>query len=79
MLTIWLGAGLFFGGVLFMACQAIWRGPLSAARRSRARGVTLEPRAPGASGIFGLKANLFGIALCALGAVLLIAGAAFWR
>ena len=79
MLTVLLGASLVFGGVLFMAGQAIWRGPLSAARRSRAAGVTLEPRTPGGGGIFGLKANWVGIALCALGGVLLLAGAAFWN
>ena len=75
MLVIWLGAALVLGGVLFMAFQAIWRGPLSYARRSRSPAATLEPRTPG--GGFGLKANWPGFVLIALGAVLLLAGAAF--
>jgi len=76
MLTVWLGAILVFGGVLFMAVQTIWWGPLSAARRSRLAGPTLEPRTPGTDGVFGLKANWPGLVLMALGAVLLLAGAA---
>ena len=75
MLIIWLGAALVLGGVLFMAFQAIWRGPLSGARRSRSAGATLEPRTPG--GGLGLKVNWPGFVLIALGVVLLLAGAAF--
>jgi hypothetical protein len=77
MLVIWLGALLVFGGVLFMAVQTIWRGPLSDARRSRSAGATLEPLTPDAGGVFGVKANWPGFVLIALGAVLLLAGAAF--
>jgi hypothetical protein len=77
MLVIWLGAVLVFSGVLFMAVQAVWRGPLSDAKRSRSAGVTLEPRTPGAGGVFGFKANWPGFVLIALGAFLLLAGAAF--
>lgn len=77
MLVIWLGAVLVLGGVLFIAVQAIWRGPLSVARWSRSAGATLEPRTPSAGGAFGLKANWPGFVLIALGAVLLLAGTAF--
>lgn len=75
MLVIWLGALLIIGGVLFMATQAIWRGRLSE-RRRRAAGadVTLEPRERG--GGFGLATVWPGFALIALGAILLLAGAA---
>jgi hypothetical protein len=75
MLVIWLGALLMLSGVVFMAAQAIWSGRLSDARRSRSAGATLEPRTP--AGGFGLKANWPGFVLMALGAVLLLAGAAF--
>ena len=74
MLAIGLGVVLIFGGVLFIAFQAIWRGRLSAARRSRSAGATLEPRTPSAD--FGLKANWPGLVLIALGAALLLAGVA---
>jgi hypothetical protein len=72
---IWLGALLVLSGVMFMAAQAIWRGRLSG-RRSRAAAVdanTLEPRKPGAG--LGLTKNWPGLALVALGAILLLAGA----
>lgn len=77
MLFIWLGALLVLSGVLFMAAQAIWRGRLSDARRSRSAvpGTTLEPQRPSAG--FGLKANWPGFVMIALGAILLLAGAAF--
>jgi hypothetical protein len=75
MLVIWLGALLIVGGLVFMAAQAIWRGRLSE-RRSRPAVVndTLEPQKPGAG--FGLKTNWPGLALIALGAILMLAGAA---
>jgi hypothetical protein len=76
MLTVWLGALLVGIGVVFMAAQPIWRGRLSG-RQSRSAVVpdTLEPRQPGAG--FGLAANWPGLVLIALGAILLLAGAAF--
>ena len=74
LLLIWLSAALVLGGVLFIAVQAIWRGALSVPRRSRSAGATLEPRTPGLPA-FGLKANWPGLALIALGAILLIAAA----
>ena len=77
-LLIWVGALLFVGGLLFTAAQAIWRGRLSVARQSRpgAGSDTLEPPAGERSGGFGLKANWPGLALIALGSILLLAGAA---
>ena len=78
MLLTWLGALLVTGGVLFMAAQAIWRGRLSGRwSRSRWAGDTLEPRESGSG--FGLAANWPGLALIALGAALLLAGAAVFR
>jgi hypothetical protein len=73
MLVIWLGALFVLVGLVFMAAQPLWRGRLSD-RRSQApvAGTTLEPRKP-ASG-FGLAANWPGLALMALGAILLLAG-----
>ena len=85
MLVIWLGALFVLGGLLFMAAQAIWRGPLSDARRRRTSSAvprdtleprTLEPRRPGAG--FGLKANWPGLVLIILGGILLLAWAGLW-
>jgi hypothetical protein len=79
MTLVWLGALLLFGGVVFMAAQPLWRGRLSGGRplRSAEPGLsgTLEPPRP--AGGFSLKSNWPGLALVALGAVLLLAGAAF--
>ena len=75
MLLMWFGALLVLGGVLFTAAQAIWRGRLSGRRpHSRWTSDTLEPQERGSG--FGFKANWPGLALIALGAILLIAGAA---
>jgi len=76
MTLIWLGVLLVFGGVLQMAYQPIWRGRLSGGRRLRSwrPSDTLEPERP-ASG-FGIKSNWPGLALVALGAAFLLAGAA---
>jgi hypothetical protein len=75
MTLIWLGVLLVFGGVLQMAFQPIWRGRLSGRRlRSGQPSDTLEPESP-ASG-FGIKSNWPGLALVALGAAFLLAGAA---
>jgi hypothetical protein len=75
MTLIWLGVLLVFAGLLQMTFQPIWRGRLSGGRQLRAgrRSDTLEPERP-ASG-FGIKANWPGLALVALGAVMLLAGA----
>jgi len=76
MTLIWLGVLFVFGGVLQMAFQPIWRGRLSGGRglRSGQPSDTLEPERP-ASG-FGIKSNWPGLALVALGAAFLLAGAA---
>ena len=75
MLLTWLGALLVISGVLFMAAQTIWRGRLSGRRfRSRSTSDTLEPQGRGSG--FGLVANWPGLALMALGALLLLARAA---
>ena len=85
MLVIWLGALFVLGGLLFMAAQAIWRGPLSDARRRRTSSAvprdtlephTLEPRGPGAG--FGLKENWPGLVFIVLGGILLLAGAGYY-
>lgn len=74
MLAIVLGALLVVGGVLYMAAQPIWRGRLSERRTpATPTGDTLEPEKPAAG--FGLAANWPGLALVALGALLLLAGA----
>jgi hypothetical protein len=77
MALIWLGASLVVVGVLFVVAQPIWRGRLSGGRRLRSveASDTLEPEKP-ASG-FSLKSNWPGLAMIALGAVLLLAGAGF--
>jgi hypothetical protein len=73
MVLIWAGALLVVSGVVFMVAQPLRRGRLSGGRLASSD--TLEPRSP-ASG-FGLGSNWPGLALFALGAVLLLAGAAF--
>jgi hypothetical protein len=76
MLVISLGALLVLGGVLFMAEQTIFGGRLSGRfRRSSSPPGTLEPRERG--GGFGLATQWPGVAMIALGAVLLLAGTAF--
>lgn len=72
---IWVGALLVAAGVLVTAGKALFRGRLSEAvgRDRSAANPTLEPREP--SGGLSLKANWSGLALVALGAVLLLAGA----
>ena len=75
MTLIWLGVLLVFGGMIQLIYQPIWRGRLSGGRRFRSQPTdTLEPERP-ASG-FGFKANWPGLALVALGAAFLLAGAA---
>jgi hypothetical protein len=71
-----LGALLVVLGLVALAGPPIWRGRLSG-KRSRAATVasnTLEPRRPGAG--FTLAASWPGLALVALGAILLLVGAA---
>jgi hypothetical protein len=75
MAVIWLGVLLVLGGLLLMAAQVIWPGRLSEWRaRSTPSGGTLEPKEP-ARGM-GLASHWPGLALVALGALLLLAAAA---
>ena len=77
MVLIWLGAVLILIGVVFMALQPLRRGQLSGGQlrggrlRSAQASDTLEPRRPARG--FGLKSNWPGLALVALGAVLVLA------
>jgi dipeptide/tripeptide permease len=77
MITIFIGALLVIGGSLVMAYTAIYRGRLSGASRraSIVESTTLEPR--GRSAAFDPKANWPGIALIALGTILLFIGTVF--
>ncbi|MBA3446412.1 MAG: hypothetical protein H0T56_02165 [Pseudaminobacter sp.] len=78
MLIISLGALLFVGGIVYMAGAAIWRGRLSdpSPTPSATANTTLEPTHRG-MGFLGLGANWPGLALIAVGAILLLAGAIF--
>jgi hypothetical protein len=76
MFLMGLGALFAFGGVLYMARTAIWRGPLSGPACSRPVRDTLEPPRRGMR-FLGLGTNWPGILLMAIGAVLLVSGASF--
>jgi hypothetical protein len=70
-----LGALLVIAGVVFLAAQAIRRGRLSETRPRAGRAdTTLEPQKPAAG--FSLRTNWPGLAMIALGVVLLLAAAA---
>ena len=73
MLTIWIGALLIVAGVVLMAVQTIRRGRLSDARPPEpgARVRSLEPTGPGRR--ISLKEMVPGLALAALGAILMVA------
>ena len=77
MAVVFVGALLVFVGVLLMAYKAIWQGRLSGASRraSIVESTTLEPK--GRSAAFDPKANWLGIALIALGTILLLAGTVY--
>lgn len=75
MFVIWLGALLVVAGVLYMTATAIWKGPMSALKRSRSGPAsdTLEP--PGRDiTVFALSRNWPGLALMVIGAILLLVG-----
>jgi hypothetical protein len=85
MTLVMIGALLVLAGVVFMAAQPLWRGRLSSVKRPD-QGIgqglspegasdTLEPRRPARG--FGIKSNWPGLAMIAVGAVLLLVGAAF--
>ena len=77
MLTVWLGAILVFLGLLLMVTHPIWRGRLSTMRQTNSApaSATLEPRKPAAG--FDPKEHWLGIALFALGGILLLVRAIF--
>ena len=68
---VWLGALLTIVGLLYLVKQVISQGPLSGPVRRR-QPATLEPRV----GVFGFARYWPGLALMALGGLLLLAGAA---
>jgi hypothetical protein len=77
MIVIGIGVFLIFAGMLAIADKAIWGGRLSGRRYqqgSRSRSETLEPRRGGARA-FRIEENWLGLALMALGGVLLLIGA----
>jgi hypothetical protein len=63
MFLIGLGALLVFGGILYMARAAIWRGPLSGPDSSRPVRDTLEPPRRGVAGHspYGNRCNSVGV------------------
>ena len=77
MLVIGLGAAFLIVGLVLMAAQALWRGPMSMAKRARGAGATLEPPTRRGDGIFGLSSNWPGILLMVIGGIMLLSGAAF--
>ena len=73
MLLLLIGATLAIVGIVLLAAPPIWRDRLSGGRPRATAGATLEPRRPGAG--FKLATNGPGLALLALGGVLLLAAA----
>ena len=71
-----LGALLVLGEILYMARNAIWRGPLSGPDSSRPARDTLEPSRRSVR-FLGLGTNWPGLLLMAVGAILLVSGARF--
>jgi hypothetical protein len=77
-LVIWIGAIMVVSGMLYMAGVALWQKRLSGPTRTpegQTRG-TLEPSPHGVR-FLGLTRNWPGMALFAMGAILLLFGAAF--
>ena len=77
MIVIGLCVFLLFAGMLAIADKAIWGGRLSgrgSQQGNRSAGETLEPRRGGARA-FRIEENWLGLALMALGGVLLLIGA----
>ncbi|RJF92872.1 hypothetical protein [Sphingomonas cavernae] len=75
MALIWIGMLLVFGGMVLAATRTMKRGRLSEARSQTAtkRPDTLEPSGRGSR--LSIKADLPGLGLMALGALLLLIGA----
>jgi hypothetical protein len=74
---VWIGALLVICGLLYMARTAIFRGEMSEPHTAADDpvGVTLEPSRRGLR-FLGLTANWPGLALMAIGALMLLWGAA---
>lgn len=73
MLIIWIGALLVIAGVVLAAVRTVQSGRLSEARpRTTPTPDTLEPQGRGRR--LAIKADLPGVALIALGAILLLVG-----
>jgi len=70
MVLVWVGALLVLCGVVFLAVQPLRRGQLSGGKLRSTDADTLEPPQPGRG--FGIKSNWPGLALIALGAILLL-------
>ena len=77
MLVLGLGALLILSGVVYLAIRAIGQAPLSGGSplRSSEDRDTLEPRGLRQGGLFGFERNWLGLALIALGAILLLVSA----
>jgi hypothetical protein len=75
MAMIWIGALLILGGVVYTAIQPMMKGRMSRVRPvSPVRpGNTLEPERPARG--FGLHSNWPGLAMIAVGALVLLASA----
>lgn len=73
MLIILFGALLVLAGVVYLGVAAIWTGPLSRSRRSATTTDTLEPPRRGIA-LFELSRDWPGLALLALGGLLILAG-----
>jgi hypothetical protein len=75
MVTIWLGALLFIVGLVYLASQSIWRGRLSNPHPATPGPLrTLEPDRRGLR-FLGLQQNWPGLAVMAIGLLLLFWGA----
>jgi hypothetical protein len=74
MVAIWLGALLIVVGLVLLPAPPIWRARLSGRSAPSPRaGDTLEPRKPGSG--FDPATNWPGLALVALGVILMLAAA----
>ena len=73
--TVWIGAVLVIGGLVYMARAAIFRGDLSEPHATAygPGSMTLEPEHRGLR-FLGVKANWPGIVLVIVGALLLLFG-----
>ena len=77
MAIVLIGALLVICGILYMVAKVLGQGRLSGTSRrsTMVESTTLEPRTRGTA--FDLRSNWIGLALVALGAILLFAGGVF--